>query len=161
VQQVAEYLHGLLGWCAKHADAPHLLVAVRAVTTGPTVAAAQAAAADITSGYILLSPHWRPRRLWRAATAAWWRWVPETRMQLATVAETAALAGLPAEPSAYGLPAAASRRMPASRDIFTAAPSAGGSRPARRTPGAARAAQADPDNDHDPGEDTPTLWSAP
>src|SRR6266705_169616 len=43
------------------------------------------------------------------------------RMKLATTAETAALAGLPAEPSAYGIPAAESRRIPASRDIFTPA----------------------------------------
>ena len=85
---------------AKHAQAPHLLVAIRAFATGPTVAAAGAAAADITSGYTLLSPHWRPRRLRRAATAASWRWLPEHRMHLATAAETAALAGLPAESSA-------------------------------------------------------------
>ncbi len=146
---------------AKHAAAPHLLIAIRAFTTGPTIAAARSAAADITSGYILLSPHWRPRRLWRAPTAARWRWVPETRMQLATAAETAALAGLPAEPSAYGLPAAASRRLPASRDTFTAAPPAGSSRTTRRNPAAVPAAHTDPDDDHDTGDDTPTLWSAP
>ena len=35
------------------------------------------------------------------------------------VDEVAALAGLPAEPAAHGLPAAASRRRPASRDVFT------------------------------------------
>jgi hypothetical protein len=32
----------------------------------PTMPAARAAAADITSGYSLLSPHWRPQRLQRA-----------------------------------------------------------------------------------------------
>jgi len=55
---------------AKHGQAPHLLVAIRAFATGPTTGAARAAAADITSGYTLLSPRWRPRRLWRAVTAA-------------------------------------------------------------------------------------------
>jgi hypothetical protein len=106
---------------AKHAAGPHLLVAIRATATGPTVAAARAAAADITSGYSLLSPHWRPRRLRRAVTAAQSRWVPEAGMQLVTAAETAALAGLPVEPSAYGLPAAASRRLAPTRDTFTPA----------------------------------------
>src|SRR5205814_1480997 len=79
-----------------------------------------------------------PRRLWRAPASAGSRWIPENRMQLATVAEAAALAGLPGEPSAYGLPAAASRRVPASPDIFTAPPgfSAGGARPVRRSPAA-------------------------
>ena len=144
---------------AKHAHAPHLLVAVRAFATGPTVAAAGAAAADITSGFILLSPHWRPRRLRRAATAAYRRWVPEHRMHLATAAETAALAGLPAEPSAYGLPAAASRRIPASRDIFT--PAGGSSRRPRRTPASPRVSP-DPDDNHNSDDDNPpTVWSVP
>jgi hypothetical protein len=106
---------------AKHAAGPHLLVGIRATATGPTVAAARAAAADITSGYSLLSPHWRPRRLRRAVTAAQSRWVPEAGMQLAAAAETAALAGLPVEPSAYGLPAAAARRLAPTRDTFTPA----------------------------------------
>lgn len=106
----------------KLAAAPHLLVAVHATTTGPTVAAARAAAADITSGFGLLSPHFARRRLRRAQPTATWRWVPAARMTLASVDETAALAGLPAEPSAHGLPAAASRRRPASREVFTAGP---------------------------------------
>jgi len=144
---------------AKHAQAPHLLVTVRAFATGPTVPAARAAAADITSGYTLLSPHWRPRRVQRAATAACWRWVPASRMQLATTAETAALAGLPAEPSAYGLPAAASRRIPASRDIFT--PAVSSSRQLRRSPASRRASPVPGSADH--GDDTgeSAVWSTP
>ncbi|WP_082772773.1 hypothetical protein, partial [Actinoplanes sp. TFC3] len=102
------------------AAAPHLLVAVYATGTGPTKAAAQAAAADITSGFGLLSAHFPRRRLRRGPTAAAQRWVPEARMSLATVAEAAALAGLPAEPAAHGLPAAASRRRPGGRDVFCA-----------------------------------------
>jgi hypothetical protein len=142
----------------KHGQAPHLLVAVRAFATGPTSGAAGAAAADITSGYTLLSPHWRPRHLWCAARAARRRWVPEHRMHLATVAETAALAALPAEPSAYGLPAAASRRIPPSRDTFT--PPARMLRPPDRTPVGRREWRQpvdDPDDDTDP----PTAWSIP
>jgi hypothetical protein len=131
---------------AKHAAGPHLLVAIRATATGPTLAAARAAAADITSGYSLLSPHWRPRRVRRAATAARWRWVPEAAMQLAAVAEASVLVGLPIEPSAYGLPAAASRRLPAGRDIFTA--------PAETSP--RRARQEQPAN-----ADEAAVWSAP
>ncbi len=144
---------------AKHAQAPHLLVALRAFATGPTLPAARAAAADITSGYTLLSPHWRPRRIRRAATAACWRWVPASRMQLATTAETAALAGLPAEPSAYGLPAAASRRIPASRDIFT--PAVSSSRQLRRSPASRRASPVPGSADH--GDDTgeSAVWSTP
>ncbi|MBT8226245.1 MAG: hypothetical protein HKP61_16005 [Dactylosporangium sp.] len=103
----------------KYADAPHLLVCVRAITTGATTAAARAAADDVTSGFGLLTAHSRRRRLHRPATAARWRWVPQPAMTLVGVAETAALAGLPAEPAAYGLPAAASRRRPASREVFT------------------------------------------
>ena len=137
---------------AKHVAGPHLLVAIRATATGPTPAAARAAAADITSGYSLLSPHWRPRRLRRAVTAARWRWVPEAAMQLAAAAETAAVAGLPVEPSAYGLPAAGSRRLPAGRDIFTA-PADGGSDRARRKPAA------EPSTDED--DDEPAVWSTP
>jgi hypothetical protein len=142
----------------KHAAGPHLLVTIRATATGPTVAAARAAAADITAGFSLLSPHWRPRRLRRPASAAHWRWVPEARMQLAAVAEVAALAGLPAEPSIYGLPAAASRRLPPTRDVFT--PTAGH----RPTAGRSRAphhaeppASAPDQND----EDEPAVWSTP
>ena len=107
---------------AKFADAPHLLVAVYAIATGPTKAAARSAAADITSGFGLLSAHFDHRRLAlrasRGAAAAAERWTPLNRMSLASIAEAAALAGLPAEPAAYGLPGAASRRRVPTRDIF-------------------------------------------
>ncbi|MFY1632375.1 hypothetical protein ACN27F_03650 [Solwaraspora sp. WMMB335] len=105
---------------AKYADAPHLLVAVHAIATGPTMPAARAAVADISSGFGLLSAHFTRRRLRHGAVAAADRWVPEARMILVSVAEAAALAGLPAEPAAYGLPGAASRRRAATRDIFRA-----------------------------------------
>jgi hypothetical protein len=142
---------------AKFADAPHLLVAVHAVANGPTKAAAVAAAADITSGFGLLSAHFTRRRLRRGAVAAAERWVPKTRMSLASIAEAAALAGLPAEPAAYGLPGAASRRRAVTRDIF---------RITGRTSGremtddyqAVRAKPAVSDPDHD---DQPTVWSTP
>jgi hypothetical protein len=148
---------------AKHGQAPHLLVAVRAFAAGPTSEAARAAAADITSGYTLLSPHWRPRRLWKPAAKAGTRWIAEQRMHLATVAETAALAGLPAEPSSYGLPAAPSRRVPPSRDTFTTATA---SSPAtRHRPAAARRpvpiAGAPTEDTEEPDDQTeaPTAWS--
>ncbi|MET0494343.1 MAG: hypothetical protein ABW000_14545 [Actinoplanes sp.] len=115
----------------KLAAAPHLLVAVYATGTGPTKAAALAAAADITSGFGLLSAHLTRRRLRRGAIAAAQRWVPEARMSLAAVGEAAALAGLPAEPAAHGLPAAASRRRPGGRDVFRAGPA---TNPAPPTP---------------------------
>ncbi|MEV8515908.1 hypothetical protein [Dactylosporangium sp. NPDC051484] len=139
----------------KLAAAPHLLVAVHATTTGPTIAAARAAAADITSGFGLLSAHFTRRRLRRARAIATWRWVPASRMTLASVEETAALAGLPAEPSAHGLPAAASRRRPASREVFTAGPAPAASRPRRRP-------APDPETGPaDPGEtNPPVVWSA-
>ncbi|MER7273521.1 hypothetical protein ABT369_03595 [Dactylosporangium sp. NPDC000244] len=140
----------------KLAAAPHLLVAVHATTTGPTVAAARAAAADITSGFGLLSAHFTRRWLRRAHTAATWRWVPASRMTLASVEETAAVAGLPAEPSAHGLPAAASRRRPASRDVFTAGPAPVTPRPSRRPAPAPATGPADPDE-----TDPPVVWSAP
>jgi hypothetical protein len=137
----------------KLAAAPHLLVAVHATTTGPTVAAARAAAADITSGFGLLSAHFTRRRLRRAHAAATWRWVPASRMTLASVEETAALAGLPAEPSAHGMPAAASRRRPASREVFTAGP-APATRPKRRpAPDPAQGAPAQ--------DDAPAVWRTP
>ncbi|MEU1808407.1 hypothetical protein [Micromonospora aurantiaca (nom. illeg.)] len=139
----------------KLAAAPHLLIAVHATTTGPTVAAARAAAADITSGFGLLSSHFTRRRLRRAHAVATWRWVPASRMTLASVEETAALAGLPAEPSAHGLPAAASRRRPASREVFTAGPAA--SSPSKRRVVPSRTTEL-----ADPGEaDPPAVWSAP
>ncbi|GLY97458.1 hypothetical protein [Actinoplanes sp. NBRC 103695] len=145
---------------AKLAAAPHLLVAVHATTTGPTVAAARAAAADITSGFGLLSPHFARRRLRRARASAAWRWVPLSRMTLASVDETAALAGLPAEPSAHGMPAAASRRRPASREVFTAGP-APAARPKRRPVPDPAAPPADPGQSHPAAGDPPTVWSTP
>lgn len=104
----------------KYAVAPHLLVAVHATASGPTTEAARAAAQDIASGYSLLSPYWRQRRIRRAAISAATRWTPTSRMVLASVAEVAALTGLPAEPAAHGLPSAAARRLPVGRDVFTA-----------------------------------------
>lgn len=130
----------------KLSAAPHLLVAVYATGAGPTKAAALSAAADITSGFGLLSAHFTRRRLRGGTTAAAQRWVPETRMSLAAVGEAAALAGLPAEPAAYGLPAAASRRRPGGRDVFRTGP-------ATRHP-------APPKPADDPG-DKPTVWSIP
>ncbi|MGC9667419.1 hypothetical protein ACNTMW_12790 [Planosporangium sp. 12N6] len=132
---------------AKYANAPHLLVAVHAVAVGPTKPAALAAAADITSGYGLLSAHLTRRRLRRGATTEAMRWVPEARMSLASVAEAAALAGLPAEPAAYGLPGAASRRRTANRDTFRIGTA---DRP-RRLPSTTKP---DPDDD-----DLPSVWS--
>jgi len=136
---------------AKFADAPHLLVAVHAIATGPTAAAAEAAAADITAGFGLLSPHFTRRRLRRGAAAVADRWVPETGMSLASITEAAALAGLPAEPAAYGLPGAASRRRAPTRDVFRATAEATD----RETDG--RDAEA-----ADPGVGgEPTAWSVP
>jgi hypothetical protein len=107
---------------AKLEALPHFCVQVRAVACGPTRAAARAAAADITSGYCLLSPHLTPRRLARCRTVASHRAAVPQRMMLASVTEIAALCGLPVEPSAYGLPAAASRRRGPGRLTWTADP---------------------------------------
>ncbi|MFC7527531.1 hypothetical protein [Actinoplanes sp. GCM10030250] len=137
---------------AKFHAAPHLLVAVYATGTGPTKAAAVSAAADITSGFGLLSAHFARRRLRGGTTAAAQRWVPESRMSVAAVAEAAALAGLPAEPAAYGLPAAASRRRPGNRDVFRAGPATHRPAPAQRN------APPSPDGTD---EDPPTAWSIP
>ncbi|WP_433530252.1 hypothetical protein ACQPYA_29440 [Micromonospora sp. CA-263727] len=134
---------------AKYADAPHLLVAVHAVVAGPTNPAAVAAAADVSSGFGLLSAHFTRRRLRHGAVAAADRWAPETRMSLVSVVEAAAFAGLPAEPAAYGLPGAASRRRAATREVFRATPTP------RRRPLAAPPAE--PDGHDDP----PTVWSTP
>ncbi|PZF87320.1 hypothetical protein C1I99_27675 [Micromonospora deserti] len=130
---------------AKYADAPHLLVAVHIVAAGPTKPAARAAAADVSSGFGLLSAHFTRRRLRSGALAAADRWVSEARMSLVSVAEAAALAGLPAEPAAYGLPGAASRRRAATRDIFRAT---------ERDTHHRAAEQAAPNVD-----DPPTVWS--
>jgi hypothetical protein len=134
---------------AKHADAPHLLVAVHAIATGPSTAAARAAAADITSGFGLLSAHLTRRRLRRGPVAASERWVPEARMHLVSVAEAAALAGLPAEPAAYGLPGAASRRRIPTRDTFRAC---------SREVNHRKPSPANPDAADD---EQPTVWSTP
>ncbi len=135
----------------KYSIAPHLLVAVRAVAAGPTRGAALAAAADITSGYGLLSAHFTRRRI-RDSRLAGVRWVPETRMSLANVAEVAALAGLPGEPAAYGLPAAASRRRGASGDMFreTRHPSTNGPTIAPSTRDHSAAPTTAPDNPWSP-----------
>lgn len=140
---------------AKLAAGPHLLVAVHATAIGPTVGAARAAADDITSGFGLLSPHFVRRRLRRAHAATMWRWVPQSRMTLASVEETAALAGLPAEPSAHGMPAAASRRRPASRDTFTAGPAPMPSRARHRQAPAPTAPPAGPGT-----PSLPATWSS-
>ncbi|GIF16879.1 hypothetical protein [Actinoplanes teichomyceticus] len=137
---------------AKSNAAPHLLVAIYATGAGPTKAAALAAAADITSGFGLLSAHFARRRLRGGSTVAAQRWVPESRMSVAAVAEAAALAGLPAEPAAYGLPAAASRRRPGNRDVFRAGPAS--QRPTR----AKRTGSPNPGSTD---EDPPTAWSIP
>ncbi len=137
----------------KLSAAPHLLIAVYATGAGPTKAAALSGAADITSGFGLLSAHFTRRRLRGGTTAAAQRWVPASRMSLATVGEAAALAGLPAEPAAYGLPAAASRRRPGGRDIFRAGPTA--HRPASSQP----AAPPTPDTADEPNDSKPAVWS--
>ncbi|MBN1172484.1 MAG: hypothetical protein JXA67_09965, partial [Micromonosporaceae bacterium] len=136
----------------KYADAPHLLVCVRAITTGATRAAARAAADDVTSGFGLLTAHSRRRRLRGPAMVAHWRWVPETGMTLVGVTEVAALAGLPAEPAAYGLPAAASRRRPASREVFATAQRP---RRARELPNPARAGTPDTESRPTAGRPVP------
>jgi hypothetical protein len=150
----------------KYATAPHLLVAVRAVGLGPTKAAARAAAADITSGYGLLSGHFNRHRLHRPVPTVTGRWAGEQRMILATVAEVAALAGLPAEPSAYGLPAAGSRKRGTSRDTFDAGPQpARPTRPALNPPAAARPGRNRPGSGTGtrglavPAESDDTTWS--
>ncbi|MEV7231249.1 hypothetical protein AB0M79_30160 [Polymorphospora sp. NPDC051019] len=135
---------------AKYADAPHLLVAVHAVATGPTKPAARAAVADVSSGFGLLSAHFTRRRLRHGAVTAADRWVLEARMSLVSVAEAAAIAGLPAEPAAYGLPGAASRRRAATRDIFrTSDRQAHPRTTAQAQPGATKA------------DEPPTIWSTP
>ncbi|MDG4793525.1 hypothetical protein [Micromonospora sp. WMMD1082] len=133
---------------AKYADAPHLLIAMHTVAVGPTKPAARAAAADVSSGFSLLSAHVTRRRLRRGAVAD--RWVPEARMSLVSVTEAAALAGLPAEPAAHGLPSAASRRRAATRDVF---------RTSGRQTHPRTTAPAQPDATG--ADDSPTVWSAP
>src|SRR5690606_37125585 len=103
----------------KYADPPHLLAAVHVAAAGPTKAAAEAAAADVSSGYGLVSAQLTRRPLRRPRTVAETRWAPLAGMTLVSVAEAAVLAGLPAEPSAHGLPAAAARARAPHRDIWT------------------------------------------
>lgn len=102
----------------KAATGPHVLAAVHTYATGPTRAAARAAAADITAGFTLLTTALTPRRLARAQRHARLRHVPERRSVLMTAAELAAFAALPAEPALYGLPAAPARRRPAGRSTW-------------------------------------------
>jgi hypothetical protein len=152
---------------AKLADAPHLLIAVHAIATGPTKAAARAAAADITSGFGLLSAHFTRRRLSlrtrRGVVAAGERWTPQHRMSLASITEAAALAGLPAEPAAYGLPGAASRRRTPTRDIFrTSGGEMGDRQPVRAKPAASDDDHDDRnDDDRNDDHDEPTVWRTP
>lgn len=81
----------------KYGQPPHLLAAVYAAGLGPTKAAARAAAADISSGYGLISAQLTRRRLFRACTVLNQRRATLAAMMLVSVAEAAALAGLPAE----------------------------------------------------------------
>lgn len=107
----------------KYGDPPHLLATVYTAAAGPTKPAADAAAADISSGYGLVCAQFSRQRLRRARAVVHARWAPVAGMSLVSVAEAAALAGLPAEPSAHGLPAAAARARMPHRDIWT--PTAG------------------------------------
>ncbi|MPZ27130.1 MAG: hypothetical protein GEV12_12155 [Micromonosporaceae bacterium] len=139
---------------AKYGQPPHLLAAVYAAGVGPTKAAARAAAEDISSGYGLISAHLTRRRLYRPCAVLNQRRTTPAAMILVSVVEAAALAGLPAEPAAYGLPAAASRRRGPGRDTW-AAPATGGHRPPPPT-------HPVPDADvvFEDGPE-PSLWSIP
>jgi hypothetical protein len=143
----------------KYGQPPHLLAAVYTAGLGPTRAAAQAAAADISSGYGLISAQLTRRRLFRPCTVLNQRRTTLAAMMLVSIVEAAALAGLPAEPAAYGLPAAASRRRGPGRDTW-AAPShtAHGHRPQAPTTRAVPDFDADPELD---GDTEPSLWSIP
>lgn len=103
---------------AKNAARPLFTIHVRAFATGPSRAAARAAVADITSGFSLLTTGLAPRRLPRPRARAAGRTVPTSRRVLASVTDLAVLAGLPAEPSLYGMPAAPARRLPATGDVW-------------------------------------------
>lgn len=104
---------------AKYGDPPHLLATVYAAAAGPTKPAAHAAAEDISSGYGLVSAQLSRRRLRRPHRHVNSRWAPVAGMSLVSVTEAAALAGLPLEPAAYGLPAAAARARTPTRDVWT------------------------------------------
>jgi hypothetical protein len=104
---------------AKYGDPPHLLATVYAAAAGPTKPAAHAAAEDISSGYGLVSAQLSRRRLRRPQRRVNSRWAPVAGMTLVSVTEAAALAGLPLEPAAYGLPAAAAQARTPTRDVWT------------------------------------------
>ncbi|MFG1924363.1 hypothetical protein [Cryptosporangium sp. NPDC048952] len=98
---------------------PHLLTTVRVLTSGPTPEAAHAAAAEILAGFGLLSAR-LTRRPWpKHTTHAPARWVRLGERVLTTPAETAALAGLPADPALHGLAAAGARRRASSTGTWT------------------------------------------
>lgn len=142
---------------SKYGQPPHLLAAVYAAALGPTKAAARAAAADISSGYGLISAQLTRRRLFRPCTVLNQRRATLAAMMLVSVAEAAALAGLPAEPAAYGLPAAASRRRGPGRDTWAAPTHTAGS---RRPPAPTTSAMPDIDADVEDSPE-PSLWSIP
>ncbi|HWG99317.1 MAG TPA: hypothetical protein VNV66_08350, partial [Pilimelia sp.] len=102
----------------KHAHPPHFLIAVRVFTTGATKEAAVAAADQITSRFAWLSPHLTRRPIRRPRSTGERRWAPPGQMSLACVIETAAVAGLPAEPAAHHLPGAAARYRATGRGNF-------------------------------------------
>jgi hypothetical protein len=139
----------------KLADSPHQVVTIRVVGTGPTVAAASAAASEVASGYAAVGHHLRWRRLRRPVATVNDRWAAPARMAFASVRETAALAGLPAEPSAYGLPPAGSRRRPPGRDVFLAGVHRPGSSPAADNTAAA------PPPTVPATSPPPEMWSTP
>ena len=101
---------------------PHLLIAVRVFTAAPTRAAARSVNNEAANGFGLVSRQLGIRRLHRPRHAAQYRWVAEPAMSVATIAETAAVAGLPAEPAAYGLPGAASHRRSPTADGWRPSP---------------------------------------
>lgn len=106
----------------KLAAGPHFLIEIRASTSAVSRPAARAACAEVTAGFALLSPDLVPRRLARPRTVTRLRPLSPKRGLLVGVAELAALAGVPAEPAAYGLPAAAARRRPPVRGVWHAGP---------------------------------------
>jgi hypothetical protein len=126
----------------KFAAGARLLVGVRVVTTGETRKAARATAEGVVGGFAYLGGHLGRVRQRRTRSVAAWRTATEAELMLATVAEVAALAGLPTEPAAYGLPAAASRRRGPGPDNWRPT---GGNRP---------------DGPDEPGEPTGvTAWT--
>lgn len=106
----------------KLAAGPHFVIEIRALTSAINRPVARAACAEVTAGFALLSPDLAPRRLARPRSATRLRPLSLTRGILVSVAELAALTGVPAEPAAYGLPAAAARRRPPVRGVWHAGP---------------------------------------